>query len=104
MLKELPRLQVPSPAPCQAVSNLIYGLYYSKSVLVMRLTIPYGKDEKQYVHLPEENFAGQIYPKDVHTGDERAEIKRALEHPVAGPALEKFLEGGKDIVFIVNDR
>jgi len=69
----------------------------------MRLTIPYGKDEKQLLHLPEENFAGQVYPKDVHTGDERAEIRRALEHPVAGPTLERFLEGGKDIVFIVND-
>lgn len=69
----------------------------------MRLTIPYGKDEKQFLHLPEENFAGTIYPKDVHTGDERMEIRQALENPVAGPALEKFLEGGKDIVFIVND-
>jgi nickel-dependent lactate racemase len=31
------------------------------------------------------------------------EIRKALQNPVAGPALEKFLEGGKDIVFIVND-
>ena len=69
----------------------------------MRLTIPYGKDEKQFVHLPEENFAGTIYPKDVQVGDERSEVRRALEAPVAGPSLEKFLEGGKDIVFIVND-
>jgi nickel-dependent lactate racemase len=69
----------------------------------MRLTIPYGKDEKQFLNLPEENFAGKIYPKDVEVGDERAELRRALDHPVAGPSLEKFLEGGKDIVFIVND-
>ncbi len=82
---------------------VIYGVQYSKLVLVMRLTIPYGKDEKQFLHLPEENFAGTIYPNDVQTGDERMEIRKALENPVAGPALEKFLEGGKDIVFIVND-
>ncbi len=69
----------------------------------MRLTIPYGKEEKQFVHLPEENFAGTIYPKDVPVGDERTEVRRALDAPAAGPSLEKFLEGGKDIVFIIND-
>lgn len=67
------------------------------------MTIPYGKDEKQYLHLPEENFAGMIYPKDVPVGDERMVVRSALDHPVAGPSLEKFLEGGEDIVFIVND-
>lgn len=69
----------------------------------MRFTIPYGKDEKQFVNIPEENFAGKIYPKDVEVGDERTVVRQALDNPVAGPTLEKFLEGGKDIVFIVND-
>lgn len=69
----------------------------------MQLSIPYGKDEKQALNIPDENFAGTVYPKDVHTADEPKEIRRALQNPVAGPTLEKFLEGGKDIVFIVND-
>lgn len=69
----------------------------------MRITIPYGKDEGQILEIPDENFAGTVYPKEVPTGDERQEIRRALEEPVKGPTLEEFLEGGKDIVFIVND-
>ncbi len=69
----------------------------------MRISIPYGKEEEQVLELPEENFAGTLYPKDVPIGDERQEVRRALQEPVAGPSLEKFLEGGKDIVFIVND-
>ena len=69
----------------------------------MRITIPYGKDEGQILDIPDENFAGTVYPKDVPTGDERQEIRRALEEPVKGPTLEEFLDGGKDIVFIVND-
>lgn len=69
----------------------------------MRIAIPYGKDERQSLEVPDANFAGTVYPKDVPIGDEWQEIRRALTEPVAGPALEEFLEGGKDIVFIVND-
>ncbi|NLI74419.1 MAG: nickel-dependent lactate racemase [Euryarchaeota archaeon] len=69
----------------------------------MRINIPYGKDEKQILNIPDENFAEIVYPKDVSVGDESLEIRRALESPVKGPTLEKFLEGGENIVFIVND-
>jgi lactate racemase len=69
----------------------------------MKLNIPYGKDEKQVLNIPDRNFAGVIYPKDVKPANESAEIGRALSEPIGGPTLEKFLEGGKDVVFIVND-
>ena len=69
----------------------------------MKLTIPYGRDEEQDLVIPDENFAGVIYPNDVTVGNESEEIRRALDNPAGGPTLEKFLRGGKDVVFIVND-
>ena len=69
----------------------------------MKLTIPYGKDEAQDLVIPDENFAGVIYPNDVTVGNESEEIRRALDNPAGGPTLEEFLKGGRDVVFIVND-
>jgi len=69
----------------------------------MRITIPYGKDEGQVLEIPDDNYAGTVYPMDVPVGDEMKEIGRALQEPVKGPTLEEFLKGGENIVFIVND-
>ncbi len=69
----------------------------------MHLKVPYGKDEFQTLDIPERNFSSVIYPKEVKIGDAKKEIRKALDTPIQSPSLEKFLEGGKDIVFIVND-
>jgi len=69
----------------------------------MKLRIPYGKDEAQDLTVPDDRFAGTIYPNEVRAGDAAQEIGRAMDSPVGGPDITKFLEGGKDVVFIVND-
>ena len=53
----------------------------------MKVKIPYGKDEEQELIVPDENFAGIIYPNDVKIGDERKEIKRALAEPIGSPTV-----------------
>ncbi|MCQ5375337.1 MAG: nickel-dependent lactate racemase [Methanomassiliicoccales archaeon] len=69
----------------------------------MKITIPYGKDGKQHVEIPDKNFAGVLYPNDVVIGEERKIIEEAIENPLQSSSLTDFLRGAKNIVFIVND-
>ena len=69
----------------------------------MIVDIRYGKDGYQRVDIPEKNYVGTYYPKDVVCEPADKVINESLDHPLGYESLEAFLEGGKDIVFIVND-
>ncbi len=69
----------------------------------MIVDIKYGKDGSQKVSIPDANYAGTYYPKDVVCGPTSEVLNKALDTPFGYPSLESFLEGGKDIVVIVND-
>ncbi|MBC7108054.1 MAG: nickel-dependent lactate racemase [Methanomassiliicoccales archaeon] len=69
----------------------------------MKITVPYGKDGKQHLEIPDENFAGVLYPNEVVIGDERKIIQEAIENPLQSSSLAEFLRGANNIVFIVND-
>ncbi|AGI48370.1 hypothetical protein TALC_01392 [Thermoplasmatales archaeon BRNA1] len=65
--------------------------------------VKYGKDGVQKVEIPDENLIGTYYPADVVCGNADEVINKSLDNPIGYASLEEFLDGGKDIVFIVND-
>lgn len=69
----------------------------------MNIDIRYGKDGVQKVDIPEKNLIGIFAPRDVECGTPDVVLNEALDNPIGGEALDKFLEGGEDVVFIVND-
>lgn len=69
----------------------------------MNIDIKYGKDGIQKIDVPEENLIGVFCPKDVECGIPEDVINASIDDPVGYDSLDQFLEGGKDIVFIVND-
>jgi nickel-dependent lactate racemase len=68
----------------------------------MRLEIPYG-DGKEVVELPDRNLGEVVYPKDVPTPDKALVVLNAVRNPLKSKPLRDFLEGGKEILVIVND-
>lgn len=69
----------------------------------MIVDVRYGKDGSQKLDVPDANYLGTYYPKDVVCEPADKVINRALDAPISYDSLEAFLEGGKDIVIIVND-
>ena len=69
----------------------------------MNIDIKYGKDGVQKVDIPDENLIGIFYPKDVECGAPDEVINASIDSPMGYDSLDQFLDGGKDIVFIVND-
>ncbi|MEI6796751.1 MAG: lactate racemase domain-containing protein, partial [Methanomassiliicoccales archaeon] len=68
----------------------------------MKLELPFGAEGTISALLPDERLEGVIGPRDVTCGDPQDEIARALAAP-EGEGLLEFLEGGEDIVVLVND-
>jgi nickel-dependent lactate racemase len=75
----------------------------SFNLLWMRLAIPYGKEQYQDLVVPDANFAGCLLPNDVGQSDEDRAIREALDNPIDGVGLERFMAGSQNAVFIVND-
>jgi nickel-dependent lactate racemase len=69
----------------------------------MIIDIKYGKDGVQKIDVPDKNYIGTFYPKDVKCSDPDEVIGESIDNPIGYESLSKFLEGGEDIVFIVND-
>lgn len=69
----------------------------------MQIDVKYGRDGVQKVEIPDRNYVGTFYPKDVECGDPDKVIGESLDSPIGYESLAQFLEGGEDIVFIVND-
>lgn len=67
------------------------------------IDVKYGKDEIQKIDIPEKNLLGIFYPKDVKCEPTDKVITESIDNPIGYESLSQFLEGGKDIVFIVND-
>ena len=69
----------------------------------MKIDIKYGKDGVQKTEIPDCNYIGTFYPMDVECRNPDEVINESIDNPIGYDSLAKFLEGGKDIVFIVND-
>lgn len=69
----------------------------------MIVDVKYGKDGVQKTSIPDPNYIGTFYPKDVVCGDPDEVIGSSIDNPLGYSSMEEFLEGGEDVVFIVND-
>ncbi|MDR3205485.1 MAG: nickel-dependent lactate racemase [Candidatus Methanoplasma sp.] len=69
----------------------------------MIIDVKYGKDGFQRAEIPDGNYIGTFYPKDVRCDDPDEIINESIDNPIGYRSLDDFLAGGKDVVFIVND-
>ena len=69
----------------------------------MKVDVKYGKDGVQETEIPDSAYVGTFYPKDVECGDPDQVIGDSIDNPLGIGSMAEFLEGGEDIVFIVND-
>lgn len=69
----------------------------------MKVDVKYGKDGVQETIIPDPNYIGTFYPNDVVCGDPDEVIGASIDDPIGYGSMAEFLEGGEDIVFIVND-
>ena len=69
----------------------------------MKVDVKYGKDGVQETEIPDSAYIGTFYPKDVECGDPDQVIGDSIDNPLGIGSMAEFLEGGEDIVFIVND-
>ncbi len=53
--------------------------------------------------IPDPNYIGTFYPNEVPCGDPDEVIGASIDDPIGSGSLAEFLEGGEDVVFIVND-
>ncbi len=69
----------------------------------MDIQVPYGKDEKLTVRLPDENVLSIVYPNKVTEQNQTDILLRAIENPINSKSFTDFLNDAKDVLFIVND-
>jgi nickel-dependent lactate racemase len=69
----------------------------------MEVHVPYGKDAKLNVTLPDEHVLGVVYPNKVEEQNETEILLKAIENPVKSKSFKDFLSDAKDVLFIVND-
>lgn len=69
----------------------------------MIVRVPYGKEGHLEATIEDSRLAGIIEPNEVKIGDEGEVIRQALANPVGYKSLRDFLQGARDVLFIVND-
>jgi lactate racemase len=66
--------------------------------------IPYGADRTLEVNVPEGHLMGVYSPRDVTAApDVKAEIARALAHPIGSPPLAELAKGKRNVVLVADD-
>jgi nickel-dependent lactate racemase len=70
---------------------------------MVKVDLPYGRSGHQQIELDHDRFLGVIRPMEVEVRDEEGTINDSLDSPLGCQDIAAFLQGGKDIVFIVND-
>ena len=68
----------------------------------MRVEVPYG-EAKEVVEVAEENLGEVLYQKGNSVIDKKALIIEAIRKPINSKPLAEFLNGGKEVLVIVND-
>ena len=68
----------------------------------MRVEVPYAGGA-QAVEVPDGSIQEIVYPKDIHTPDKISIILKAINRPLKSKPLREFIQGGQNILVIVND-
>ena len=58
----------------------------------MIIDVKYGKDEVQKVDIPDANYIGTFYPKDVVCGNPDEVINESIDNPLGYGSMEEFLD------------
>lgn len=82
---------------------MIYGTVVHSLSIDMLLDIRYGAKEVQRTEIPDRNLIGVYNPKDVECGSPDEIIRASIDAPIGRESLQSFLDGGEDIVFLIND-
>ena len=69
----------------------------------MDVQIPYGKEDKLQVSLPDKNVLAVVHPNKVKQQNEPDILLHAIEEPVNSKSFTDFLSDAQNILFIVND-
>ncbi|MCK4673037.1 DUF2088 domain-containing protein, partial [candidate division WOR-3 bacterium] len=63
----------------------------------MEIQVPYGKDEKLNVAIPDENVLSVVYPNKVEEQNESEILLKAIENSINSKSFTGFLSDAKDI-------
>jgi nickel-dependent lactate racemase len=69
----------------------------------VKIEIPYGQSDHLAVTVDDDQVLGLIHPNPTPPVDERAVLERALRQPVGSVPLDRFLQGARDVLVLVND-
>lgn len=69
----------------------------------MELQIPYGKDDRLNIQVPDRYIQNVVFPNTVAVRNETEILLEALEKPINSPSFKDFLKDARDVLFIVND-
>jgi len=70
----------------------------------MKIELPYGKDGKVNVEIPEENLLGIIEPKEIRgLADLETKIKDSMRNPVGSKRLSGIIKPEDNVVIVVTD-
>jgi nickel-dependent lactate racemase len=69
----------------------------------MEIKVPYGQKEGLVVTVDDDRVAGIIHSHPTASVDSRTIIEKALQEPIGAPAVDRFLQGARDILVLVND-
>ena len=68
----------------------------------IRVRLPYGNEELEFA-IPERHVVDVLRPNPVAIGDEEAEVRRGLAHPIESEPLCTLARGRRDVVILVDD-
>jgi nickel-dependent lactate racemase len=69
----------------------------------MEIRVPYGQKEGLTVTVADDRVAGIIRSHPTASVDGRAILEKALLEPIGATTLERFLQGARDVLVLVND-
>ena len=69
----------------------------------MKLDVPYGREGRMPLEVPDDIACELVLPKEVPPLDEHAALRSALDAPLGGTRLAEFLHGAHNVLVIVND-
>ena len=69
----------------------------------MKIEIPYGRNDQLTVTVDDDRVLGRIHPNPTTPIDERVVLERVLHEPIGSVPLDRFLQGARDVLILVND-
>jgi len=69
----------------------------------MDIKVPYDKNDKLGVSVPDGNVLSVVFPNKVKAQNETGILLKAIKNPINSKSFTDFLGDAKDVLFIIND-